>query len=61
MDGDNYEVIECPEDDDFRVNCDVCDNLALDRFFKNHLKSQSHTNMIYKRQRLNTTYKNKQN
>ena len=30
-------------------NCDVCDNLCKERFFKNHLKSQTHTNNFGKK------------
>ena len=29
----NYEVIYCPEDDEYIVNCDICDNLCMERFF----------------------------
>ena len=45
MDSDNinYGVIYCPEDEEYRVYCDVCDNLCIERFSKNHLKSQTHT------------------
>ena len=25
MESENYEVIYCPEDDEYRVYCDVCD------------------------------------
>ena len=50
MDSDNYEVIHCPEDDENRVYCEVSDNLCIERFYKNHLKSQTHTNNIRKRE-----------
>ena len=50
MDSDNYEVIYCPEDDENKVNCDICDNFCIDRFYKSHLKSQTHTNYKYKRE-----------
>ena len=52
-DNNNYEVIYCPEDDNYREYCDICDKLCLERFDKNLLISQSHTNNIYNRQRLN--------
>ena len=48
MDSENYEVIYCPEDDEYRVYCDVCDKLCIQRFYKNHLKSQTHINNIRK-------------
>ena len=53
MDSENYEVIYCGDDGEFRVYCDVCDNLCIERYYKNHLTSQTHTNNFYKRQRLN--------
>ena len=48
MDSDNFEVIYCPEDGEYRVYREVCDKLFIERFYKNHLKSQSHTNNIRK-------------
>ena len=50
MDSENYDVIYCPEIDDYRKDCDSCDKLCIERFYKNHLKSQTHTNKNYKRQ-----------
>ena len=44
MESENYEVIYCPEDDEYRVYCDICDQHCIERFYKNHLKSQTHTN-----------------
>ena len=45
MDCDNnYDVIYCPEDHEYRVYCSVCDKLYIERFYKNHLKSQTHIN-----------------
>ena len=49
MDSETYEVIYCPEDDEYRVYCDVCDKLCIERYYKNHLKSQTHTNIIHKK------------
>ena len=46
MDTDNYEVIYCSEVDEYRVYCNICDKLCIERFYKNHLKSQTHTNII---------------
>ena len=48
MDSDKYEVIYCPEDDGYRVYCDICDTLSIERFYENHLKSQTHINNIHK-------------
>ena len=48
MDSDNYKVMYCPEDDENRVNCNICDKLCTEKFFKNHLKSQTLTNIIKK-------------
>ena len=50
MDGENQEVVHC-EDGEYRVYCKICDLLCIERFYKNHLKSQTHTNNFYKRQR----------
>ena len=59
MDIENQELIYCADDGEYRVFCDICDNLRIKRFHKSHLKSQSHTNSIYERHRLNN--KNKTN
>ena len=50
MDSENYEVIFYPEDDEYRVYCNICDKLCIERFYKNHLKSQTHINTFHKRQ-----------
>ena len=47
MDCENQLVIYC-EDGEYRVYCDVCDNLCIQRYYKNHLKSKSHINNIRK-------------
>ena len=36
MDSDDYKVIYCHEDVENRVYCDICDNLCIERFHKNH-------------------------
>ena len=41
MSSENHQVIYC-EDGKYRVYCDVCDKLCIERFYKNHLKSQIH-------------------
>ena len=52
MTSDNQQVIYCEDDGEFRVFCDICDNLCIERFYKNHLKSQTHINSIRKRKQL---------
>ena len=37
--------------------CDICDNLWVDRYYNNHLKSGTHNKNIHKRQRLISTKK----
>ena len=50
MDEDFYEnAIYCEVDDEYRNYCDVSDNLCIVRFYKNHLKSQTHMNNIRKK------------
>ena len=51
MDSDNQEVIFC-EDGEYRVYCYICDKLCIERFYENHLKSETHTNNFYKRNQL---------
>ena len=43
MNSDNQQVIYC-EDGEYRVYCHICDNLCIERFFENHLKSKTHIN-----------------
>ena len=56
MDSENYEVIFCPEDDEYRVYCDICDKLCIQRFYKNHLKSKTDINNIRKIEELNKSF-----
>ena len=44
-----YEVIYCESDGEYRVYCDICDKSCIERFYKNHLKSQTHANNIHKK------------
>ena len=55
MDSENQLVIYC-EDGEYRVYCDVCDNLCIQRYYKNHLKSQTHINNIRKREKLKKSF-----
>ena len=49
MNSDNPLVIFC-EDGEYRVYCEICDKLCIERFYRNHLKSQTHINNMNKRQ-----------
>ena len=55
MDSDNQLVIYC-EDGENGVYCQICEELCIERFYKNHLKSQTHTNNIRKREQLNKSF-----
>ena len=50
MDSDNQLVSYCEDDGEYRVYCDACDNLCIERYFKIHKKSQTHMNNYRKRQ-----------
>ena len=52
----NYELIYCPEDDEYRVYCEICDKLCIGRFYKNHLKSQTHISNIRKIEQLDKSF-----
>ena len=32
MNSDNYEVIDYADDDEFRVYCEICDRLCIQRY-----------------------------
>ena len=49
MDSENQLVIYCEDDGEYRVYCDICDSLCIQRFYKNHLKSKTHINNIRKK------------
>ena len=57
MDSDDCEVIYCPEDDEYRVYCNICDNLCIERFYKNHLISQTRSKSTHKRQQIIMQFK----
>ena len=48
----NQELLYRAGDGEDRVYCKTCDNLCTEGFYKNHLEPQSHTNDIYKKQRI---------
>ena len=56
MNSENQQVIYCPEDDEYRIYCDICDSLCIQRFYKNHLKSKTHINNIRKMDELNKSF-----
>ena len=55
MDSDNDEVLYCAGDDEYRVYRETCDNLCIERYYKNHLKSRTHTNTNRKREQFNSS------
>ena len=40
MDSYIYEVIYCADDDEYRVYCDICDKLCMERFYKTHINNK---------------------
>ena len=57
----NQEKIYYVDDDEYRVFCEFCDKLAIDRFFNKHLKCKTLINTFYGRQRLNIVNTNNRN
>ena len=55
MDSENQLVIYC-EDDEYRVYCDICDSLCIQRCYKKHLKSKTHINNIRKIEELDKSF-----
>ena len=55
MNNVNRQVIHC-EDGEYRVYCYISDNLCIERYYENHLKSQTHINIIRKREQLNKSF-----
>ena len=49
-------VIYCEDDGEYRVYCNICDSLCIQRFYINHLKSQTHINNIRKIEEINKAY-----
>ena len=56
MNSDNPLVIYCEDDGEYRVFCEICDKLCIERFYKNHLKSQTHINNIRKIEQLDESF-----
>ena len=55
MNGDNQLIIYC-EDGEYRVYCNICDSLCIERFYKNHLKSKTHLNNLRKIEEINKAF-----
>ena len=55
MNSENQLVIYS-EDGEYRVYCDICDSLCTERFYKNHLKSQTHINNIRTIEEINKAF-----
>ena len=53
MDSDNQEIVYCADVDECRIFCDIRDNICIERFNKNHLKSGTQTNKFGRREQLN--------
>ena len=49
---DIYEVIFCADDNVYRIYCEICDELCIERYYKNHLESGTDTNNFYERQQV---------
>ena len=43
---DSDKVIYCNEDDEYRVYCDICDKLCIERFYNNIHKQKMISNNI---------------
>ena len=49
MVNENPEAIYCEDNGEHRVYCDICDNLFIERLYKNHFISQTPTSSILKK------------
>ena len=47
------KFLYCKVDGEYRVYCNICDKLCIERFLKKHLDSQTHATNIRKREQLN--------
>ena len=56
MDIENQEAIYCEDGRPYRVYCDICDKHCIGRFYKNHLKSQTLTVNIRKKEKNDFKY-----
>ena len=51
------QLIYCADDGESRMNCNICDEFCIKRYYKNQLKLQTHTNSIYKKEQLKKDFK----
>ena len=56
MGSENQLIIYCEDDGEYRVYCNICDSLCIERFYKNHLKSKTHINNIRKIEEINKAF-----
>ena len=56
MDNENQLVIYCEDDGEYRIFCDVCDSVCIQRIYKNQLKSKTHINDIRKKEEFNKSF-----
>ena len=56
MDSENQLVVYCADDEEYRVYCNICYSLCIQRFYKNHLKSKTHINNIRKIEEINKAF-----
>ena len=49
-------VIFCEDDGEYRVYCNICDCLCIQRYYKNDLKSQTHINNIRKTEEISKAF-----
>ena len=52
MEGENPQVIYCADNDAYRIYCDFCDKLCIERFHKNRLKFGTHMTNSRERQQV---------
>ena len=49
MENENLQTVCCEDGGEFRVNCDICDKLCIERVYKSHHKSPTHTENFRKK------------
>ena len=43
------EPIYSSEDNTYRIYCEICDKLCIDKYYQKHLKSETHLNSFRKK------------